>query len=94
MCVCVCVGQGSEDTRQPTAGPGVFRQSQVVQHPGSWLEHADSSSGRCPARPPARPPRLISGFVRLPRRGRLPKLHETVQLVDGGEGREINLKSL
>ncbi len=61
----------------------------MVQHPGSWLEPADSTSGHRPARPPARPPGLVPGLLRLLRGGRLPKLHETVQLVDGGEGREI-----
>lgn len=93
MCVCICVGQGPEDSGQPAAGPGVFRQGQVVQHPGSRLEPADSTSGRRPARPPARPPGLVPGLLRLLRRRRLPKLHETVPLVDGGEGRERNKKN-
>lgn len=83
----LCVGPGPEDSGQPAAGPGVFRQGQVVQHPSRRLEHADSTAGRRPARPPARPPGHVRGILRLLRRGRLPKLHETVQLVDGGEGR-------
>lgn len=61
--VFICVGQGPEDPRQPAACPGVFRQGQVVQHPGGWLEHADSSPGRRPARPPARPPGLVPGLL-------------------------------
>lgn len=84
----VSVGQRSEDTGQPAAGPGVFRQGQVVQHPGSWLEPAHPPPGRCPHSPPAHSPGLVSGLLRLLRRGRLPKLHETLQLVDEGEGRK------
>lgn len=57
--VCFCVGQGPEDSGQPAARPGVFRQGQVVQHPGSWLELANSTPGHRPARSPARPPRLV-----------------------------------
>lgn len=87
--VCFCVGQGPEDSGQLTARPGVFRQGQVVQHPGSWLELANSPPGRRPARSPARPPGLIPRLLRFLWRGWLPKLHETVQLVDG-EGRAIN----
>lgn len=91
VCVCVRVGQGPEDPGQPAAGPGVLGQGQVVQHPGGRLELADSASGRRPARPPARPPGHVPGLLRLLRRGRLPELHETVQLVDG-ERRERNKK--
>lgn len=92
MFVYVCVGQGPEDSGEPADGPRVFRQGQVVQHPGSRLEPPHPTSGRCPARPPSHPPRLVPGLLRLLRRGRLPKLHETVQLVDGGEGRKIEKK--
>lgn len=92
MFVCVSVGQGPEDSGKPADGPGVFRQGQVVQHPGSRLEPPHSTSGHRPARPPSHPPRLIPGLLRLLRRGWLPKLHETVQLVDGVEGREIKKK--
>lgn len=63
VCLCNCVGKGPEDSGQPAAGPGVFRQGQVVQHPGSWLEPTDSTSGRRPARPPAHPPWHIPGLL-------------------------------
>lgn len=67
----------------------MLRQGQVVQHPGCWLEPADPAAGHRPARAAARPPRLVPGLLRLLRGGRLPKLHETVQLVDGGGGRGV-----
>lgn len=57
------VGQGSEDDGQPAAGPGVLRQGQMVQHPGSRMEPADTSSGHRPGGPPPRPPRLVPGVL-------------------------------
>lgn len=86
-CSCVlCEGPRPEDPREPAAGPGVFGQGQVVQHPGGWLEHADPAPDHCPARAAARPPRIVAGVLRLFRRRRLPKLYETIQLVERGQG--------
>lgn len=65
----------------------------MVQHPGSRLEHADSTFGYRPARPPARPPRLISGLLRLLWGRWLPELHEAVQLVDERKQISISIHS-
>lgn len=83
---CICAGQGSEDAGKPAARPGVFGQGQVVQHPGGRLEPADPAAVCRPAgaapHPPGNIPELLSGLFRFHRREWLPKLHETVQLVD------------
>lgn len=82
---CIFAGQGSKDSGQPAAGSGVFRQGQMVQHPGSRLEPSHSTPGHRPACPPARPLGLVSGLFRLPWRRWTPKLPETFQLVDEGK---------
>lgn len=64
---CICAGQGSEDAGKPAARPGVFRQGQVVQHPGGRLEPADPAALRGPAgaapHPPGNPPGLVPGLL-------------------------------
>lgn len=83
---CIRAGQGSEDAGKPAARPGVFRQGQVVQHPGGRLEPADPAAVRGCAgaapHPPGNLPELVSRLLWLLRGGWLPKLYETVQLVD------------
>lgn len=74
----IFVGQGSEDSWQPAASPGMLRQGQVVQHPGSWVEPADSSPGHRPACPSTCSPWLVSGLLRLLRRRWVAKLPESV----------------
>lgn len=88
------VGQGSEDSWQLAARPGVLRQSQMVQHPCSRLEPADSSPRHRPACPPTRPPTLLPGLLRLLRRRRVSKLHESVQLVDESKKIEEKIKNV
>lgn len=64
---CVCAGQGSEDAGKPAARPGVLRQGQVVQHPGSRLEPADPAAVHRPAgaapHPPGNFPQLVSRLL-------------------------------
>ena len=54
----------------------------MVQHPGCGLEHARPPAGRGAAGAAPGAPGNLPGLLRLLRGGRLPELHEALQLVD------------